>query len=172
MNLGVSQCKNCWKWGYSMFSCRIQGSKYIKCNSSHKLENHCEFGWCCKVNEKSNPPRLEMKKGESCPHMFKYLNCQGDYQADSNLCPFWRHRFNKEWQQKKYTKIHENRIKSICSLVRGKPQQWLYETSGSFHKTSRKTHSLSTLFLKLKFNLISSLFKNLLGLKSVKFLAY
>jgi len=56
MNSGVPQCKNCWKWGHATFSCKIQGYKYVKCNSPHKSENHCKFGWCCKVNKKSNPP--------------------------------------------------------------------------------------------------------------------
>ena len=115
MSLGVPQCKNCWKWDHMMFSCRIQGSKCVKCNGPHKFENHCDFGWYCKANDKINPPRLEMKKGELCSHSFKCLNCHGDHQADSKLCPFWRHRFNREWQQKKYTEIHENRSKSICS---------------------------------------------------------
>ena len=96
MNLGIPQCKNCWKWGYTTFSCRIQGSKCVKCNSSHKSKNHHEFGWCCKANAKINPPRLETKKGEPCLHSFKCLNCCGDHQADSNLYPFWRHRFNRE----------------------------------------------------------------------------
>ena len=44
MNPGVPQCKNCWKWGHATFSCRIQGSKYVKCNGPHKSENHREFG--------------------------------------------------------------------------------------------------------------------------------
>jgi len=115
MNLGIPQCKNCWKWGHMTFSCRIQGSKCVKCNGLHKSENHRDFGWCYKANDKINPPRLETKKEEPCPHSFKCLNCHGDHQADSNLCPFWRHRFNREWQQKKYTEIHENRSKSIHS---------------------------------------------------------
>ena len=106
-----------------MFSCRIQESKYIKCNGSHKLENHQEFGWCCKANEKTNPPQLETKKGEPRPYMFKCLKYWEDHQADLNLCPFWRHRFNKEWQQKKYAEIHENRIKSIHSMESSKLQQ-------------------------------------------------
>jgi len=29
MNLGVPQCKNCWKWGHSTFSCRIQGQNML-----------------------------------------------------------------------------------------------------------------------------------------------
>ena len=97
MKPGVLQCKNCWKWGHTTFSCRIQGSKYVKCNRLHKSEHHQEFSWCCKANDNINLPRLETKKGESCPHTFKCSNCQGDHQVDSNQCPFWRHRFNREW---------------------------------------------------------------------------
>ena len=97
MNLGVSQCKNCWKWDHAIFSCRIQRSKCVKCNSPHKSKNHHDFGWCCKANAKINPLRLEMKKGELCPHFFKCLNYYGDHQADLNLYLFWRHRFNREW---------------------------------------------------------------------------
>ena len=87
-NPGVPQCKNCWRWRHLTFSCKIQGSKCIKCNGPHKSENHHEFEWCCKANEKSNPPQLETKKGELCPHLFKYLNCWGEHQADSIQCPF------------------------------------------------------------------------------------
>ena len=88
MNPGVPQCKNCWKWGHATFSCRIQGLKYTKCNSPHNSENHREFGWCYKLKDKINPPSLETKKGEPCPHTFKCLNCHGDHQANSNVCPF------------------------------------------------------------------------------------
>ena len=115
MNPGVPQCKNCWKWGHATFSCRIQGSKCVKCNGPHKLENHRDFGWCCKANDKINPPRLKTKKGDSCPHTFKCSNCYGNHQADLNACSFWWHCFNREWQMKKYSEIHENRSKSIHS---------------------------------------------------------
>jgi len=69
-NPGIPQYKNCWKWDHSTFSCRIQRSKCVKCNGPHKLENHCEFSWCCKANNKINPPHLETKKGELCSHTF------------------------------------------------------------------------------------------------------
>jgi len=108
MNPGVLQCKNCWKWGHSTFLCQIQGAKCIKCNGPHKSEHHREFGWCCKANTKINPPRLETKKGEPCPHTFKCSNCKGDHQANSNTYLFWRHRFNREWHIKKYAEICEN----------------------------------------------------------------
>ena len=117
MNPGVPQCKNCWKWGHSTFACHIQGAKCVKCNSPHKSEHHREFGWCCKANAKTNPPKLETKKGKPCPHTFKCSNCKGDHQANSNTCPFWRHRFNREWHVKKYTEIRENRSQSIRSEV-------------------------------------------------------
>ena len=123
MNPGVPQCKNCWKWGHSTFLCQIQGAKCIKCNGPHKFEHHREFGWCCKANAKINPLRLETKKGEPCPHSFKCSNYRGDHQADSNVCPFWRHRFNRKWHVKKYTKIHENKLKSIRSEANGSSKQ-------------------------------------------------
>jgi len=121
MNPGVPQCKNCWKWGHSTHLCRIQGAKCVKCNGPHKTEHHREFGWCCKANAKTNPPRLETKKGEPCPHTFKCSNCKGEHQADSNDCPFWKHRFNREWHIKKYAEIHENRSQSIRSTANGHP---------------------------------------------------
>ena len=123
MNPGVLQCKNCWKWGHITFLCRIQELKYVKCNGPHKFENHREFGWCCKANDKINPPRMETKKGDPCPHTFKCSNCRGDHQADSNQCLFWRHRFNREWHQRKYTEIYENKSKLICSEMNSERQQ-------------------------------------------------
>ena len=68
MNLGVPQCKNCWKWGHFADVCRIQGAKYIKCNSLHQTIYYYKFAWCYKANNKINLPRLEMKKGKPYPH--------------------------------------------------------------------------------------------------------
>ena len=139
MNPGVLQCKNCWKWGHTTFLCRIQEAKCIKCNGPHKLEHHQEFKWCYKANDKINPLRLETKKGESCPHLFKCSNCHGDHLADSNQCPFWYHRFNREWHQRKYAEIHENRSKSFHSEANDTTHQWLWKISRSFHKTFART---------------------------------
>ena len=87
-NSSVPQYKKCWKWGHSIQSCRVQGSKCVKCNGLHITEHHCQFSWCCKANPKTNPPRLETKQGNPCSHLFKCLNCKEDYQADLNLCSF------------------------------------------------------------------------------------
>jgi len=126
MNSSILQCKNCWKWGHTMFSCKIQGFKCIKCNRPHKSNNYCEFSWCCKANNKLNPSCLETKKGKLCLHSFKCSNCWGDNQVDSNICLFWN-RFNREWHQKKYVEICENRAKSIC-LVVNRNIQWFTTT--------------------------------------------
>ena len=89
-NSGIPQCKNCWRWGHSTFSCRIQESKCIKYNGPYKLENHCEFGWCYKANTKANLPHLKTKKRKLCPHLFKCLNCHEEHQANSTSYPFWK----------------------------------------------------------------------------------
>jgi len=79
MNSGVPQCKNCWKWDYSAGICRIQGTKCVKCNGPHQTTHHHEFAWCCKVNDKINPSRLETKKGQPYSHIFRCLNCKGEH---------------------------------------------------------------------------------------------
>jgi len=96
MNPGAPQYKNCWKWRHMVGVCHIQGSKCAKFNGLHLTDNHCDLSWCCKANDKLNPPRLETKKGEPCPHSFKCSNCKSPHGADSVECPFWKHCFNKE----------------------------------------------------------------------------
>ena len=71
MNLGIPQCKNCWKWGHATFLCRIQGSKCIKCNGLHKSEHHRKFGWCCKANDK-----IRNEEGGTMPPLFQVLKLQ------------------------------------------------------------------------------------------------
>ena len=43
MNLGISQCKNCWKWDHTIFSCCVHRAKCIKYNGSYKTEHHHHF---------------------------------------------------------------------------------------------------------------------------------
>ena len=106
INSRISQCKNCWK---VTFSCRVQGSKCIKCNGPHKMEHHCQFAQCCKANFKTNPPRLKTKQSELCSYSFKCLNCKGKYQADLNTCPFQKYCFNREQYFKKYQELQNIR---------------------------------------------------------------
>ena len=117
MNPDISQCKNYQKQGHLTDVCRVQEVKYIKCNGPHQTIHYHQFAWCCKANNKTNPLRLETKKGKPCPHLFKYSNYKGEHQVDSIECPFWRHRFNKEWHAKEYAKIQDNQKQSIHSAV-------------------------------------------------------
>ena len=72
MNPGVPQCKNCWKWGHSTFSCRIQGAKCGKCNGPHKSEHHREFSWCCKAK----PPQIRNQEGRTMLTCIQVLQLQ------------------------------------------------------------------------------------------------
>ena len=96
MNLGILQCKNCWKWGHMAGVYHIQGAKCVKCNRPHLTTHYHHFVWYCKANDKINPPRLETKKSKPYPHTFKCLNYKGNYQADSIKYPFWKYCFNKK----------------------------------------------------------------------------
>ena len=40
INSGVPQCKNCWKWEYSILSCRSYISRCTKCYGAHETEHH------------------------------------------------------------------------------------------------------------------------------------
>jgi len=40
MNPGVPQCKNCWKWGHTTYTCRAHGARCQQCSGPHKLEHH------------------------------------------------------------------------------------------------------------------------------------
>jgi len=62
-----------------MFVCHIYGLKCQKCNSPQKLEHHREMAWCCKVNFKTNFPRLKTKKGEPYTYLFKCINCKDEH---------------------------------------------------------------------------------------------
>ena len=66
----------------------MHGSKCEKCNGPDKLEHHREIVWYYKANFKINSLRLKTKKEKPCTYSFKYINCKGKYQMDSNNCLF------------------------------------------------------------------------------------
>ena len=103
MNPGVPQCKICWKWGHSTLSCHSHISRCAKCYGAHDTKYHREKAWCCMENKKVN--RAAINVGESCPYVFKCVNCKGDHQADNYSCPYWHNRFNKEWHGRKQQEL-------------------------------------------------------------------
>ena len=140
----------------------IQGAKCVKCNSPHLISYHHHFTWYCKANNKTNPPRLETKKGKSCSYLFRCLNYKGNHQANSNECLFWRHQFNKEWYAKKYTKLRKTRRNSTCSTV-NTIEIWFWRTWKFFCKMFERIISSSVRYLKSIMTSILSLFKNYTG---------
>ena len=105
MNPGIPQCKNCWKWGHSTLSCRSHISRCTKCYRAHDTKHYREKAWCCMENKKANHAATNV--GESCPHVFKCVNCKGDHQADSYSCPYWRNQFNKDWHGRKQQELFQ-----------------------------------------------------------------
>ena len=103
MNLRIPQCKNCWKWGHLTLSCRSHISRYAKCYGAHDTEHHWEKVWCCIENKKLNCVATNI--GEPCSHVFKYVNCKRDHQADSYSCLYWCNHFNKDWHSKKQQEL-------------------------------------------------------------------
>ena len=94
MNPGVPQCKNCWKWGYLTLSYCSHISRCAKCYGAHTTKHHREKAWCYMENKKTN--QMATKEGELCSHVFKYMNCKDDHQADSYSCPYWHNCFNRD----------------------------------------------------------------------------
>ena len=90
---------------YLKIICHIYKAKYPKCNELHKLENHRDIAWCCKANFETNLLRLKTPKEEPCLHLFKYVNCKGNHQADSYNCPLQKYKFNYGWHSKKSQKL-------------------------------------------------------------------
>jgi len=121
-----------------MFICKFQELRCVKYNGPYKSEHYWCFTWYCKVNFKINLPRLETKQGELYSHLFKYLNCKRDYQADSNIYPFWKYQFNKEWHIKKYQEFCESRKNLIHSAMSGS-KAWLLKVSEYIHKIFKRT---------------------------------
>ena len=56
INLGIFQYKNCWKWNHLSGMYRVQGTKCIKYNGPYQTIHHHQFAWCCRANNKTNPP--------------------------------------------------------------------------------------------------------------------
>ena len=54
-------------------------------------------------NKKAN--HMATNIGEPYPHVFKYVNCKGDNQADSYSCSYWRNYFNKDWHSRKQQEL-------------------------------------------------------------------
>ncbi|KAK1234029.1 hypothetical protein PQX77_002777 [Marasmius sp. AFHP31] len=108
-NPGTSICQRCCRWGHSANSCRAPQPRCLKCLEPHLAEEHCSAAGCCKGNSKATPPVPPTLAGDPCPHRSTCADCRGDHSAFERKCPFWRHRFDREWIDAKYAEINVGR---------------------------------------------------------------
>ena len=94
MSPGISQYKNCWKWGHLTLSCHSYVSRCAKYYGAHITKHHRKKVWCCMENKKVNC--VVTMEREPYPHIFKCINYKGDHQVDSYSCPYWHNCFNRE----------------------------------------------------------------------------
>ena len=103
MNPGIPQYKNCQNWGHLTPSYHSHVSRCAKCYGAHSTEHYREKMWYCIENKKLN--YVTTKVSESCPYIFKCINCKGDHQANSYSCPYWHNHFNRGWYDIKLQKL-------------------------------------------------------------------
>ena len=53
--------------------------------------------------KKVNP--VATKEGEPYSHIFKYMNCKGNYQVDSVSYSYWHNHFNRDWYSRKQQEL-------------------------------------------------------------------
>ena len=100
-NPGSPLCQRCWHWGHSTRSCRAQTPLCPRCAGPHSEANHRTHATCCKAQPNAVPPVLATPKGAPCPHASRCANCNGAHTSNDKHCPFWRHRFNRDWLARK-----------------------------------------------------------------------
>ncbi|KXN85881.1 hypothetical protein AN958_10779 [Leucoagaricus sp. SymC.cos] len=93
----VPVCQRCWHWGHSTHACRSQAPRCPRCAGPHSEANHCSITGCCRGNPTANPPVPATMEGAPCPHTARCVNCSGEHSASDRKCPYWRHRFDREW---------------------------------------------------------------------------
>ena len=104
-NPGVPICTRCHRWGHAVSSCWAPQHQCPACSSPHSIDEHRVAAGCCKGNPNVNPPVLPTPRNQPCPHSARCPNCRGHHLATAMACPFWRHRFDRNWIVAKYSKV-------------------------------------------------------------------
>ncbi|KXN86164.1 hypothetical protein AN958_10466, partial [Leucoagaricus sp. SymC.cos] len=94
---GVPVCQRCWRWGHSTRTCKSQAPRCPHCAGPHSEANHRSLASCCRGNPTANPPVPATMEGAPCPHTARCVNCSGEHSASDCKCPYWWHRFDREW---------------------------------------------------------------------------
>ncbi|CAA7269044.1 unnamed protein product [Cyclocybe aegerita] len=99
---GVPLCQRCWKWGHPTVACKVKQLSCPICSGPHEQKEHCQHAGCCKGNTKAKPPVPPTPRDQPCPHKGRCVNCHKDHAANSALCKFWAHRYDREWIMAEY----------------------------------------------------------------------
>ncbi|KAJ2921336.1 hypothetical protein H1R20_g15754, partial [Candolleomyces eurysporus] len=104
-NPGVPLCNNCWVWGHPTEACR-SSTRCKVCAGPHRESEHRRLCGLCKGNAKAKPPVPPTPAGDACPHRYRCLACRRDNcSVTSGKCPFWNHRFDRDWIAAKYAEL-------------------------------------------------------------------
>ncbi|CAA7267769.1 unnamed protein product [Cyclocybe aegerita] len=99
---GVPLCHCCWKWGHPTVACKAKQLSCPICLGPHEQKEHRQHAGCCKGNTKAKPPVPPTPHDQPCPHKGRCVNCHKDHAANSALCKFWAHRYDREWIMAEY----------------------------------------------------------------------
>ena len=105
-NPGVPMCTRCYRWGHPVISCRAPQRRCPACSGPHSIDEHRAAAGCCKGNPNANPPVPPTPRDQPCPHSARCPNCRGNHLSMAMACPFWRHRFDRNWIVAKYSEVH------------------------------------------------------------------
>ncbi|CAA7269302.1 unnamed protein product [Cyclocybe aegerita] len=101
----------CWKWGHPTVACKAKQLSCPICSGPHEQKEHRQHAGCCKGNTKVKPPVLPTPHDQPCPHKGRCVNCHKDRAANSALCKFWAHRYEREWIMAEYRQLQMVHIK-------------------------------------------------------------
>ncbi|CAA7270659.1 unnamed protein product [Cyclocybe aegerita] len=99
---GVPLCQRCWKWGHPTIACKAKQLSCPICSGPHEQKEHRQHVGCCKGNAKVKPPVPPTPRDQPCPHKGHCINCHKDHAANSALCKFWAHCYDREWIMAEY----------------------------------------------------------------------
>ena len=119
---GVSLCTRCWRWGHPAKFCRARLLTCPKCGGPHEESQHRHMASCCKGHPKATPPIPPTPADVlACPHTDRCPSCSGPHSATSSKCPFWKHRFDREWIEAKYSEVRATRSRNPRSSNATRP---------------------------------------------------
>jgi len=108
-NPGAPLCQRCWRWGHTIGGCKAPQLRCSHCAGPHESEAHRHACGLCKGNLKAKPPIPPTAADQPCPHPARCPNCREHHPATDRTCSFWRHRYDPQWINAKYSEVRVHR---------------------------------------------------------------